>query len=66
VEPKPEAQDAFVSGVDDRMRGTVWLSGGCASWYIDKTGRNSTLWPSFTWAYKLRTLRFNPREYRTA
>jgi cation diffusion facilitator CzcD-associated flavoprotein CzcO len=62
LEPKPEAQEAWVSAVDARMTGTVWVSGGCASWYLDETGRNSTLWPDFTWRYRRRA-RFRPDEY---
>ena len=64
VEPRPEAQEAFVAAVDARMRGTVWLRGGCHSWYLDATGRNSTLWPGYTWQYRLRTRRFDPASYR--
>jgi hypothetical protein len=45
------------------MRGTVWTSGGCASWYLDANGRNSTLWPSFTWPFRERTRRLDPAEY---
>jgi hypothetical protein len=52
-----------VASLDERMRGTVWLSGGCASWYLDRTGRNSTLWPGYTWAYRHRLRRFDPAEY---
>jgi cation diffusion facilitator CzcD-associated flavoprotein CzcO len=65
VEPRPEAQRDFVSTVDRRMSGTVWTLGGCRSWYQDSTGRNSTIWPGYTWAYKLRTRRFDPAAYRT-
>ncbi|MFB9236480.1 flavin-containing monooxygenase [Plantactinospora siamensis] len=65
VEPTPAAQDAFVAGVDRRMRKTVWTRGGCRSWYLDATGRNSTLWPGYTWSYWLRTRRFDPAAYRT-
>ena len=65
VEPRPEAQQAFVAEVDGRMRATVW-SAGCASWYIDRTGRVSALWPGFTWAYRRRTRRFDPRRHLTA
>jgi cation diffusion facilitator CzcD-associated flavoprotein CzcO len=64
VEPRPEAQKQFVAEVDRRMRPTVWLSGGCASWYLDRTGRNSTLWPGFTWAYRRRLRQFDPEAYR--
>jgi cation diffusion facilitator CzcD-associated flavoprotein CzcO len=63
IEPRPEAQAAFVADVDRRMRGTVWVAGRCASWYLDRTGRNSTLWPDFTWRYRTRAATFNPSEY---
>jgi cation diffusion facilitator CzcD-associated flavoprotein CzcO len=63
VEPRPEAQEAFVSNVERRMIGTVWTSGGCASWYLDSTGRNSALWPGFTWQFRRRVKSFNPFEY---
>jgi cation diffusion facilitator CzcD-associated flavoprotein CzcO len=63
LEPRPEAQAAYVSAVDRRMTGTVWTSGGCRSWYLDETGRNSTLWPDFTWRFRRRVARFEPAEY---
>ncbi len=65
VEPRPEAQQAFVAEVDGRMRPTVWSAGGCASWYIDRTGRISALWPGFTWAYRRRMRRFDPALHLT-
>jgi cation diffusion facilitator CzcD-associated flavoprotein CzcO len=64
VEVLPEAQAAFNEKVRDKMRGTVWTSGGCRSWYIDSKGRNSTLWPGFTWSYRHATRRFDPARYR--
>jgi hypothetical protein len=63
VEPTEQAQAAFIEEVDREMRGTVWTSGGCASWYLDDTGRNSTLWPGFTYPFKRRLERFEPGEY---
>jgi cation diffusion facilitator CzcD-associated flavoprotein CzcO len=63
LEPRPEVQARFVAGLDRRMAGTVW-STGCRSWYIDATGRNSTLWPGSTWAYRRRMRRFDPAAYR--
>jgi cation diffusion facilitator CzcD-associated flavoprotein CzcO len=63
AEPAPAAQAAYVARVDRRMAGTVWSRGGCRSWYIDGTGRNSALWPGYTWAYWLRTRRFDPSAY---
>ena len=63
VEPQDEAQRSWVEAIDRRMRGTVWMSGGCASWYLDRTGRNSTLWPDSSWSYYRRAKRFRPDEY---
>jgi cation diffusion facilitator CzcD-associated flavoprotein CzcO len=63
VEPRPEAQAAFNAHIDERMRGTVWTSGGCESWYIDASGRNSTLWPGFTWPFREMTRSFDASEY---
>ena len=65
IEARAEAQAAYVAEVDKRMRGTVWTSGGCLSWYLDSTGRNSTLWPTPSWSFRRRVARFSPREYRS-
>ncbi|MCK8498717.1 flavin-containing monooxygenase [Myxococcus fulvus] len=63
VEPTADAQEAFIQDVDTRMARTVWLTGGCVSWYLDATGRNSTLWPGFTFSYHHRVSAFEPSEY---
>jgi len=63
IEPRPEAQAAFVAEVRRRMEGTVWVAGRCVSWYLDATGRNSTLWPDFSWRFRRRVARLNPDEY---
>ena len=63
IEPRAEAQEAFVAEVEGRMRGTVWTAGGCASWYLDVTGRNSTIWPDFTWRFRRRLSRLRARDY---
>jgi cation diffusion facilitator CzcD-associated flavoprotein CzcO len=65
IEPRAEAQAAYVAEVQRRMAGTVWTAGGCASWYLDRTGRNSTLWPDSTWRFRRRVKRLDPAEYLT-
>jgi cation diffusion facilitator CzcD-associated flavoprotein CzcO len=64
VEPTPAAQRAYVASIERRMAHTVWQTGGCRSWYLDETGRNSTLWPGYSWSYWLRARRFDPAAYR--
>ncbi len=63
VEPRAEAQATFIADLDRRLSRTVWNTGGCASWYMDKTGRNSTLWPDATWRFRRRVASFKPSEY---
>ena len=64
VEPTPQAQARFVTDVDRRTKGSVWTAGGCVSWYLDTTGRNSTLWPDSVRAYRRRLARFQVTDWR--
>ena len=59
------APNADFYRVQQAMQGTVWTSGGCASWYLDQSGKNTTLWPGFTWRFRRETRRFDPGEYLT-
>lgn len=63
VEPRPQAQQDFNAAVQRRMKGTVWTEGGCASWYLDAHGRNTTLWPGTSWSFRRATRRFDPSEH---
>ncbi|MUL62980.1 4-hydroxyacetophenone monooxygenase [Mycobacterium sp. CBMA 234] len=63
IEPTPQAQNEFVAEVDKLTEGSVWTSGGCTSWYLDSTGRNSNLWPSTTLAYRFKTRQFRPADH---
>ena len=65
VEPTAKAQAAFVAEVQRGTRGSVWTAGGCLSWYVDPTGRNSTLWPGSVRAYQRRLARFEIGDYAT-
>ena len=42
AEVREDAQAAYNRELDARLARTVW-STGCASWYLDRTGRNATL-----------------------
>ena len=63
TEPRAEAQAAWTSEVQRRSRGTVWLAGGCASYYLDRHGRNPSLWPDFAFRYARALRRFEPGEH---
>jgi cation diffusion facilitator CzcD-associated flavoprotein CzcO len=66
LEVRPEVQREFVDGVRSAMRNTVWTRGGCTSWYLDAQGRNTTLWPSFTFRFRQLTRHFDARQYLTS
>ena len=63
VEVKPEAQRAFNEKIQADLKDTVWNAGGCASWYLDASGRNTTLWPTYTFRFARQMRRFDPAEY---
>jgi cation diffusion facilitator CzcD-associated flavoprotein CzcO len=63
VDVRPEAQAAYNAMLDQMTEGTVWVSGGCSSYYIDRNGRNSTIWPTFTWPFRQRTREFDEAAY---
>jgi cation diffusion facilitator CzcD-associated flavoprotein CzcO len=62
LEPRAGAQAEFVAHVRRRTRGTVWVNGGCASWYLDGTG-NTVLWPDFSWRFVRRLRRVQLADY---
>jgi cation diffusion facilitator CzcD-associated flavoprotein CzcO len=59
----PAAQARYNARVQQAMQGTVWTAGGCASWYIDSQGRNTTLWPGFTFKFRELTKSFDREHY---
>jgi len=63
LETTPEAQQAYRRLIADKSKGTVWLAGGCASWYLDKHGHNSTLWPDFTFRFRKMLTAFDRENY---
>ena len=62
-EVRPEAQAAYNEELQERLAGTVWNT-GCSSWYFDRNGRNSIMWPGYTFEYRRRTRRFDTPAYR--
>src|SRR4051812_23770461 len=63
LETTEEAQNAYRDLIAARSRGTVWLGGGCASWYLDEHGHNTTLWPDFTFRFRRMLRRFDRENY---
>ncbi|MER7809404.1 NAD(P)/FAD-dependent oxidoreductase [Streptomyces sp900116325] len=49
--------------VQERMKRTVWNTGGCTSWYLDANGRNTTVWPGTTGEFRRATRTVDLVEY---
>jgi len=62
VDVKPETQRSYNEDLQSRLDGSVWHT-GCQSWYVNESGRNTTLWPGFTWQFRKDTKRFDAQEY---
>jgi cation diffusion facilitator CzcD-associated flavoprotein CzcO len=64
LDVRPEVQAVFNEALQDKLRDTVWQSGGCRSWYQNATGHNSAIWPGFTFDYWLRTRHLHLGDYQ--
>jgi cation diffusion facilitator CzcD-associated flavoprotein CzcO len=59
-----EAVRSYVRDIDEMARDTVWVQGGCTSWYRDEqTGRVTLLWPDSATSFRDRLATFVPASY---
>ncbi|MFB0618528.1 flavin-containing monooxygenase [Streptomyces sp. AGS-58] len=63
LDARPGAVEAWNQRVQERMKRTVWSTGGCTSWYQDASGRNTTIWPGTTTEFRRATRRVDLAEY---
>jgi cation diffusion facilitator CzcD-associated flavoprotein CzcO len=63
LDVKLSAQKAFNEDIHKQLEGMVWSSGGCNSWYLHDSGRNSTLWPGYTATYRRRTQKIVRKDF---
>ncbi|HEX6859908.1 MAG TPA: NAD(P)/FAD-dependent oxidoreductase [Caulobacteraceae bacterium] len=63
MSPRKAVQATFSASIQHKIAKTVWQQGGCKSWYQTEDGRNTTLWPGFTFSYRAQTRRVDPRDF---
>lgn len=63
VEVRAERQEAFTAEAERRSAATVWLRGGCRSYYQTADGRNNGLWPDWSFRYARQTTAFDADAY---
>ncbi|MFO0547763.1 MAG: SDR family NAD(P)-dependent oxidoreductase [Polyangiaceae bacterium] len=63
LEVRGGAQRVWNDSVQAALAKTVWNAGGCKSWYLDETGRNSAIYPWTTIDMRLRMRKFDKADY---
>lgn len=66
VEVRAEAQQGFTRMLRRKLSRSVWNTGGCVSWYLDKHGANTTIWPGFSFEFRQITRRFDVDAYHVS
>ncbi|MGW3185219.1 flavin-containing monooxygenase [Kitasatospora sp. NPDC001119] len=61
----PHAQTTYNNTLQNRLKNTVWNTGGCTSWYTDTKGNNPSIWPTYTWRFHHQTRTFDLTNYQT-
>jgi len=62
LEVKRKVQDGYNAGLQQKLGNSVWQS-GCKSWYVNEAGKNTTLWPSFTFRFREQLRRIDLQNY---
>ena len=63
VDVRPEAQDGYMGWAHEGLADSVWVKGGCDSWYLDASGKPSFLWPDTMWQFRRMLERFDAEHY---
>ncbi len=62
IDVRADVQSRFNDWLQKDLADTVWSS-GCRSWYLTAKGRNTVLWPGFTFTFRRMTRRFRTSDY---
>jgi cation diffusion facilitator CzcD-associated flavoprotein CzcO len=60
---KKDVQISYNAELQQKLKTTVWQSGGCKSWYQTRSGKNTAIWPGFTFTFRNRTKRVNEQDF---
>lgn len=63
VDIKSDVQDKYNRKIQKALKNTVWNAGGCSSWYLDRNGNNSSIYPWTTIDLRRRLARFDIKNY---
>jgi cation diffusion facilitator CzcD-associated flavoprotein CzcO len=65
MEVRENSQRSFAQHIRERLARTVWIAGGCKSWYQDQsTGESPVVWPGSVVEYRRRTRAASASDYQ--
>ncbi len=62
LDVKAPVEAAYNDQIQQRLAGTVWAT-GCQSWFLNRQGRNTTVWPGLAATYRQQTRLVDPDDY---
>jgi len=63
IEIKEEVEKDYNKKIHEKLSKTVWQIGGCKSWYQTRDGKNTTLYPSFSFVFRKDSAKFNSDDH---
>ncbi len=63
IEVTSAAEHQYTERIHKEMTGTVWNSGRCNSWYKNKAGKVTALFPGFSFTFRRWTNRFKQNDH---
>lgn len=60
---KEKVHNEYNQWIQSKLKKSVWFLGGCHSWYQNAEGEVTTIWPDFTWIYRLIMNNFDLQNY---
>ena len=66
IEVTPAAEGDYTRRIHRQLQRTVWVRGGCASWYQSKSGHIVAMYPGSSFQFRLEAKRFRPEHHAFA
>ena len=66
LDVRPDIQARYNRWLQARLKRTVWNRGGCQSWYLSRSGKNTTTWPGYTFEFRARLRRFRLADFHAS
>lgn len=64
LEASEAAEIEYMDRLHETSQGSIWLDGGCKSWYVDdRSGRLTVIWPDFAHTFRGENAQFNSAGY---